>query len=177
MRKVFFSFHYDDIWRVNQVRNMGVVNNVGFKDTAEFEAVRRTGEQAVRNWIDKQMQGTGVTVVLIGSSTHNREFVHYEIEESIKSNKGIIGIHINQLKDQRGKTKNALGRNPLDSHKILQPLFFPFFEERFMQASDYYKTYKPSGFGLPRLILLDAYDQIKNNIQDWVEKAASQVGR
>ena len=175
MRKVFFSFHYDDIWRVNQVRNMGVVNNVGFKDEAEFEAVKRKGEQAVRNWIDKQMQGTGVTVVLIGSSTHNREFVHYEIEQSIKSNKGIIGIHINQLKDQRGKTKNALGRNPLDWHKIAQPSFFEGI--RVIKAADYYKTYKPSGFGLPGLILLDAYDEIKNNIQDWVEKAATQVGR
>ena len=175
MRKVFFSFHYDDIWRVNQIRNMGVVNNVGFKDEAEFEAVKRKGEQAIKNWIDNQMQGTSVTAILIGSSTYKRRFVHYEIEQAIKNDKGIIGIHVNQLKDQAGKTENTFGRNPLDWHKIVQPLFWG--GDHVIRAADYYKTYEPSGFGLPGLILLDAYDQIKNNIQDWIEKAAAQVGR
>ena len=169
MRKVFFSFHYDDIWRVNQVRNMWVANNVGFEDKAEFEAVRRRGEQAVKNWIDNQMQGTGVTVVLIGSSTHKREFVRYEIEQSIKSNKGIIGIHINQLKDQKGKPKNTLGRNPLDRHHVVQLSFW--WEKRVIKASDYYKTYEPGR------LFLSAYDDVKNNIEDWIEAAASQVGR
>ena len=169
MRRVFFSFHYDDIWRVNQVRSMWVANNVGFTDKAEFEAVRRKGEQAVKNWIDNQMQGTGVTVVLIGSSTHKREFVHYEIEQSIKSHKGIIGIHINQLKDQKGKTKNTFGQNPLDRHHVVQASFW--LGERVIEASDYYKTYEPGG------LLFSAYDAIKNNIEDWIEEAVLQVGR
>jgi hypothetical protein len=44
-RRVFFSFHYDDIWRVNQIRNSWLVTRdgetAGFVDKAEFEIVER----------------------------------------------------------------------------------------------------------------------------------------
>jgi len=63
-RKVFFSFHYKyDIWRVGQVRNSwllqkGETNT--FMDAADWEAVKKRGEPAVRAWIDRQLHGTGV---------------------------------------------------------------------------------------------------------------------
>lgn len=82
-RRVFFSFHYDnDINRSMTVRNSWVTQGkeaAGFVDKAEFEKIKRTGETAVHNWIDNQLNGTSVTVVLIGSETLNRPFVQYEI--------------------------------------------------------------------------------------------------
>ena len=115
-RKVFFSFHYArDAWRVGQVRNCGVITNLEkspFYDKAEWESIKRSGDTAIKNWIDKQLQGTSVTVVLIGEQTANRRWVKYEIQKSIELGKGLIGVHISGIKDQYGNTGN-LGANPL----------------------------------------------------------------
>lgn len=68
--------------------------DAGFIDHAEFEKLKREGEAAVKRWIDDQLFGTTVTVVLIGSETLNRPFVQYEIKKSIERNNGIIGVQI-----------------------------------------------------------------------------------
>jgi hypothetical protein len=84
------------------VRNSWVVQGAkeaNFIDRAAFESVKRQGDQAVRDWIDKQLHGTSVTVVLIGADTLSRPFVQYEICESIRRGNGIIGVHINGVKD------------------------------------------------------------------------------
>lgn len=87
-RRVFFSFHYDeDINRSMTVRNSWVTQGkeaAGFIDKAEFEKVKRNGENAVCKWIDKQLEGTSVTVVLIGKETLKRPFVQYEIRKALK---------------------------------------------------------------------------------------------
>ena len=84
-RKVFFSFHYEeDINRSMVVRNSWVTQwkeVSGFIDKAEFEKVKKEGKEAICRWIDKQLVGTSVTVVLIGKETLNRPFVQYEISE------------------------------------------------------------------------------------------------
>lgn len=87
-RRVFFSFHYDnDINRSMAVRNSWVTQGkeaAGFIDKAEFEQIKRQGDVAIHNWIDKQLEGTSVTVVLIGRETLNRPFVQYEICKSLQ---------------------------------------------------------------------------------------------
>lgn len=109
-RKVFFSFHYqNDVWRAMQVRNSWVTKDkeaAGFIDKAEFEKIKRTGDRAIKNWIDEQLKGTSVTVVLIGEETSNREYVKYEIEQSLKKGNGILGVYIHNLKDKDEKTSN-----------------------------------------------------------------------
>jgi hypothetical protein len=116
-RKVFFSFHYDrDAWRVSQVRNCNVVNRFDknpFYDKAVWEKIKRQGDAAIRRWIDEQLRGTSVTVVLIGKETARRRWVKYEIERSIELRKGLIGVHIIGIKDQNGGTEETLGPNPL----------------------------------------------------------------
>ena len=79
-RVVFFSFDYDDVWRVNQVRNSGKFvgeGRSGFRDKAEYEQVERRGDAAIKRWIRAQMQGCSVTCVLIGPATHESKWVHF----------------------------------------------------------------------------------------------------
>lgn len=119
-RSVFFSFHFDrDSWRVGQVRNSGALRAYSkskyFTDKAGFEAIKRQGEQAVKRWIDEQMAGTSVTVVLIGKETASRRWVKYEIQQSIAKGKGLLGVQIGGIKNQHGETDSALGPNPLPS--------------------------------------------------------------
>mgnify|MGYP000958411919 FL=1 len=115
-RRVFFSFHYDrDSWRVSQVRNSNVVSGYDkspFYDKAGWESIKRQGDQAIKNWIDNQLKGTSVTVVLIGKETASRTWVKYEIQKSIELGKGLIGIDISKISNQRGETDET-GSNPL----------------------------------------------------------------
>jgi hypothetical protein len=109
-RKVFFSFHYGrDVWRVNVVRNTGVVEGVsaaGFHDASVWEETKKKGDEAIKKLIDSGLDGTSVTVVLIGAETANRSYVSYEIEKSVARGNGILGIRINNVKDKDGKTES-----------------------------------------------------------------------
>lgn len=103
-RNVFFSFHYDnDVTRAWVVRNSWVTKpnrtSSGVIDKAEFEKIKKDGDAAVKRWIDSQLIGTSVTVVLIGSETLNRPFVKYEIEQSLSRGNAIIGVFVNKIKD------------------------------------------------------------------------------
>jgi MTH538 TIR-like domain (DUF1863) len=115
-RRVFFSFHFDrDNWRVAKVRNSQVVSGYDknpFYDKAEWEAIKQKGDTAIRNWVDEQLKGTSVTVVLIGKETSTRRWVKYEIEKSIEDEKGLIGIDISKITDRDGETDDT-GENPL----------------------------------------------------------------
>ncbi|MGB8409273.1 MAG: TIR domain-containing protein [Gallionella sp.] len=107
-RRVFFSFHYrNDVWRANQVRNSWVTQGkeaAGFVDSADFEKIEKEGDAAIKKWIDSQLIGTSVTVVLIGSDTNSRPYVQYELQKSYAKGNGIIGVHIHKLKDQNKNT-------------------------------------------------------------------------
>jgi len=102
-RRVFFSFHYEnDINRSMIVRNSWVTQgkeSAGFIDKAAFEEIKRQGDNAVHRWIDRQLEGTSVTVVLIGSETLNRPFVQYEICQSLQRGNAVIGVLINGIRD------------------------------------------------------------------------------
>ena len=125
-RKVFFSFHYDrDLWRVNVVRNSGAVEGfsvAGFHDESLWEETKAKGDKAVKKLIDKGLEGTSVTVVLIGAETANRKFVSYEIEQSIARGNGILGLRVNQIKDKDGCVDPA-GLIPDTLTKIRAPVY------------------------------------------------------
>ncbi len=112
-RKVFFSFHYErDIWRTNVVRNSGVVEGsaaAGFYDASLWEEAKKKGKADVKKLIDNGLVGTSVTVVLIGAETSQREFVDYEIEQSIARGNGLLGIYISGIKDSKGYTDSQGG--------------------------------------------------------------------
>ena len=115
MRRVFFSFHYErDVWRANVVRNSWVTQGkeaAGFIDAAEFEAVKRRGDRAIQEWIDEELNGTSVTVVLVGKDTCSSRWVNYEIEESKRIGNGLLGIDISKIEDSQGNTTERCNTN------------------------------------------------------------------
>jgi|ERR1019366_9839712 hypothetical protein len=125
-RKVFFSFHYQrDLWRVNIVRNSGVIDGIsaaGFHDASLWEETKRKGEDAVKQLINNGLNGTSVTVVLIGAETSGRKYVTYEIEKSIACGNGLLGIYINNIKDRDGRT-DPLGAVPAALSKSAAPVY------------------------------------------------------
>lgn len=97
------------------VRNSWVAQGkqaAGFIDKADFEKVKKKGDQAIKNWIDAQLNGTSVTVVLVGAKTCSSRWVKYEIEQSIAKGNGIIGIDISKIRGLDGKTTDRCGQIP-----------------------------------------------------------------
>jgi MTH538 TIR-like domain (DUF1863) len=161
-RRVFFSFHYEnDVWRANVVRNSWVTKPnteaAGFIDAADFEEVKKGGDSAIKRWIDNQLIGSSVTVVLIGAETSNREYVKYELEKSFARGNGIVPIYVHKVKDRNGhqasKGSNTFGE--IGKDKNGSPVYL----------SSHYKTYD--------WIDDDGY----NNLGKWVEEAAKNAGR
>jgi hypothetical protein len=116
-RRVFFSFHHGrDSWRVGQVRNSWLTKPdrqaAGFYDAAEWEKVKLQTPDAIRRWIDRQLEGTSVTVVLIGRETSTRPYVRYEIERSIFRGNRLMGIYIHRMLDS-SLQPDSQGANPL----------------------------------------------------------------
>jgi len=114
-RKVFFSFKYEDVSRAMVVRNSWVIQGrqaAGFIDAADFEKVKKRGDDAIKSWIDGQLNGTTVTVVLVGALTCNSRWVKYEIEASKKRGNGLLGIDVSKIKDLKRATSERCGRIP-----------------------------------------------------------------
>lgn len=120
-RRVFFSFHHDnDAWRAGQVRNSWVTQerkDAGFWDAAEWEKVKNKDPAVVHKWIDEQMAGTSVTVVLIGALTSTRPHVGYEIKQSHIKGNGMLGIYIHNVKDAAGAV-SVKGANPFANFQV-----------------------------------------------------------
>lgn len=166
-RRVFFSFHHQhDSWRAAQVRNSwltkGETNK--FLDAAEWESVAKTGDAAVKRWIDGQLHGTSVTAVLVGTHTADRPYVRYEIEKSIAKGNGLLAIHVHGLKDRDGNDSRK-GRNPLDLFEVQNPSVFTRWLAPVCRASWAYRSY----------YWYD--DDGRANLNRWIEEAAILAGR
>ena len=120
-RQTFFSFHYErDAWRAGQVRNCNLLptnDQHGFIDSVDWESIKRQGDDAIKRWINKQLDYTTVSVVLIGTETAGRPWVQHEIIQSWNRGNGLVGIWIHNIKDQDRNTDIA-GRNPFDQFKL-----------------------------------------------------------
>jgi hypothetical protein len=114
-RRAFFSFKYKDVTRAMVVRNSWVTQGkeaAGFIDAANFEKLKEQGDAATKRWIDEQLKGTSVTVVLVGSDTCGSRWVKYEIDKSKALGHGLLGIDISKIKDLKGNTSERCGKLP-----------------------------------------------------------------
>jgi hypothetical protein len=115
-RRVFFSFKYKDVSRAMIVRNSWVLQGreaAGFIDAVDFEKLKKRGDLAIKRWIDSQLRGTSVTVVLVGSLTCWSRWVKYEIEMSKYLGHGLLGIDISTIRDLQGNNSYCCGQLPV----------------------------------------------------------------
>lgn len=123
-QRTFFSFQYSsDIWRVNAVRNSWIVHKdpskAGFFDHSLWERTRTIGDDAVMRLIDRALEDSEVTVVLIGERTHESRWVRYEIEQSLQRNNALLGVYIDNIRDARGRT-SPRGPSPFDDIELYE---------------------------------------------------------
>ena len=151
-RQVFYSFHFkNDVMRVQQIRNMGVIEGNRPVSPNEWETMKRKGENSIKSWIDNAMKYRSCIVVLVGSDTANRKWVQYEIKKGWNDGKGVVGIYIHNLKcPNNGYDKK--GKNPFKTFKVGEKNF-----------SEIVRCYDPNPY--------DTYNDIKKNIGNWIEEA------
>jgi len=109
-RRVFFSFHYQYVWKVNQIRNIPNITGAaaaGFQDASLWEEAKRKGDREIKNMIDAALVNTSVTVVFVTHGTAGRKYINYEIDQSLAKGNGLVAVQIHHLKDQNGQTGSA----------------------------------------------------------------------
>jgi len=118
-RKAYFAFHYDDIMRVNNVRNAWKIDHPesvlsrSFYDSSLWESKKLEGDEAVKALIRTGVQYTSAVCVLVGTETWSRRWVKYEIARAVIDGRGLLGVHINGLNHHQRRTPDQLGFNPL----------------------------------------------------------------
>lgn len=122
-RRVFFSFHYSDIIRVNNVRLCGEFKTdkadgrsiEGFYDFSMWEKKKSTASVAgLKQIIRGEVNNTSTVCVLAGAETWARKWVRYEIARAVIDNRGLITILINSINHHVERTPHPHGPNPLD---------------------------------------------------------------
>ncbi|OGS23005.1 MAG: molecular chaperone Tir [Elusimicrobia bacterium RIFOXYA2_FULL_39_19] len=157
--QVFYSFHFDnDVLRVQQIRNIGVIEGNEPVSKNDWEQARKT-PGGIEKWIDDNMKYKSCVVVLIGSETASRPWVQYEIRKGWDDGKAVVGIYIHNLKDPRTSNvppffgKCSQGSNPFDQIKMKNGLML----------SSYTMCYNPNP--------IDAYNDIAKNLSMWLQNA------
>ncbi|MCE2399729.1 TIR domain-containing protein [Candidatus Poribacteria bacterium] len=131
----------------------------GFVDSAQIETLKRNTDLAIKRWINKQIDGTSVTCVLIGSHTADSKWVKYEIVQRIEKGNGLLGVYIHNVKDRHGwtstKGKSPFRQPPINFTPTDKPnLVYP--------CCSYYDWVNDDGY---------------QNLGNWIEKASQQAGR
>lgn len=149
---VFYSFHYaNDVFRVQQIRNIGVVEGNEPVTPNAWEDVKRKGDAAVERWIDESLKYKRCVIVLVGAETANRKWVKYEIKRAWELGKGLFGINIHNLKCPRTGTCSK-GSNPFNNWNV-----------NGHTMSSLVSCYDPPA--------ADAYGHISRNLTAWTSQA------
>lgn len=191
-KRVFFSFHYQDVidFRANVVRNHWLTKpdreEAGYFDASIWEKSRRDGEESLKRLINGGLENTSNTCILIGSETYSRKWVRYEILKSFMRRNYLFGVHINGIKDKVGRTK-ANGENPFEfvgvtyskdgtTGKLWEKINFEWVEYTMIGGTSKFscsveEQYRDKGFNFSNWYpVYDWYnDDGYNNFQSWVK--------
>jgi hypothetical protein len=94
-RHVFISFDHEDLNEVNLLRGQAKNDKVDlqFDDHSVKEAFDSTNSDYIKRQIREKIERCSVTVVYLSDKTASSKWVNWEIEESIKRGKGVIGVY------------------------------------------------------------------------------------
>lgn len=118
-RKAYFAFYFDDIMRVNNVRNAWKIGhpdgslNRSFYDSSLWESKKLQNDEAIKSLIRTGVGYTSTVCVLVGTGTWQRRWVQYEIARSVIDGRGLLAVHINGLKHHQTLQTSPKGINPI----------------------------------------------------------------
>lgn len=106
-KNVFISHHHKDDKAVTDFTNLlagkdYIVRNSSIRAkprNSERMDKKLVGDATIKRLLRMKMSWAGTVVVLVGSQTHSREWVNWEIEEAERQGKRILGVFMQGAKD------------------------------------------------------------------------------
>lgn len=94
-RHVFISFANEDVDEVNLLRGQAKneKTDLQFDDHSVKEAYDSKNSDYIKLQIREKLEKTSVTVVYLSASSAKSKWVDWEIQESLKMGKGVVGVH------------------------------------------------------------------------------------
>jgi hypothetical protein len=112
-RNVFISFAYEDIENVNLLRAHAKNENspLEFNDWSVSEPIDSERAPYIKQKIVDRIAQSSLTVIYLSEKTSKSDWVRWEIEESLKSGKHVIGVY-------PGDSKPSKLPEAVSQHKI-----------------------------------------------------------
>ena len=122
-RKVFISYYHGDQEEVNKFvedfSDVFIAKTVGVKD-GDFDYDSTNPQYIMRKIRETKLADSTVTIVLVGSCTHSRRYVDWEVKASLQQGttlpNGLIAINLPYMKNQ-GALPNRVSKNVLRDNK------------------------------------------------------------
>ena len=113
-RRIFISFDHGDTQQVNGFLGLRqITDGLEFYNHKLDRRIASTDDAYVKRVIREQyIQPASVTVVLIGNQTSQSTWVRWEIGESLRQQKGLLGI---RLKDSYGAIPEGIRHDAVGS--------------------------------------------------------------
>ena len=94
-RHVFISFAYEDVDEVNLLRGQAKNenNDLNFSDYSVKEAFDSSNADYIKRQIREKIDKASVTLVYLSDNSAKSKWVNWEIEESIRRGKGVVGVY------------------------------------------------------------------------------------
>lgn len=95
-RRVFISAQHADQMKAKGFNLISYNENldVEFRGRHLLDRVDSEDQNYIRELVREQLQGTSVTVVLVGAETADSEWIAWEIRESVERGNGLLAIRI-----------------------------------------------------------------------------------
>lgn len=92
---VFISFAYEDLDEVNLLRGQAKndKSDLQFDDYSVKEAFDSANADYIKRQIREKIDRVSVTVVYLSNNSAKSQWVNWEIEESLRRGKGVIGVY------------------------------------------------------------------------------------
>jgi hypothetical protein len=119
-RMAYFAFDFDDVIRVNNVRQTGKIgfrvspHSRGFLDRSVWESRKINTSPGLKQLMQQAMKFSSVVCVLVGTNTWFSRWVRYEIAQAVVGERGLFAIDLNSIDHNHRKAPDLLGVNPLN---------------------------------------------------------------
>lgn len=102
-RNVFISFAYEDVNTVNLLRGQAKNENspIEFNDWSVSEPINSDRAPYIKQKIAERISQSSLTVVFLSDATSKSEWVKWEIEESLRKGKRVLGVYPQDSKPKK----------------------------------------------------------------------------
>ena len=115
MKSIFVSRLFEDRKWAEKFKKWENDNQLkGYTITFETKDLRHLGEQAIKEYLKKMINGTTALLVLVGDDTHNHNWIEYEVQLAKSYNKKVFWMRI----------PNTNGAKPLILGKAIELKYY-----------------------------------------------------